>query len=56
MGPHGRGVFAGAGAAADIYQNPDREKFPRVGITKWTVPLDDRSCRIVAWRHFNDTV
>lgn len=41
----------------DIYQNPDREKFfPRVGITKWTVPLDDRSCRIVAWRHFNDTL
>jgi phenylpropionate dioxygenase-like ring-hydroxylating dioxygenase large terminal subunit len=41
----------------DIYQNPDREKFfPRVGITKWTVPTDDQSCRIVAWRHFNDTL
>jgi hypothetical protein len=37
----------------DIYQNPDREKFfPGVGITKWTVPVDDTHCRIVAWRHF----
>ena len=38
----------------DIYQNPDREKFfPGVGITKWTVPVDDTRCRIIAWRHFN---
>ena len=37
----------------DIYQNPDREKFfPGVGITKWTVPVDDTHCRIIAWRHF----
>ena len=37
----------------DIYQNPDREKFfPGVGITKWTVPVDDTHCRIVAYRHF----
>ena len=41
----------------DIYQNPDREKFfPRVGITKWTIPVDDTSCKIIAWRHFNDTL
>jgi len=41
----------------DIYQNPDREKFfPRVGITKWTVPADDTSCKIVGWRHFNETL
>ncbi|MEE8303712.1 MAG: aromatic ring-hydroxylating dioxygenase subunit alpha [Candidatus Tectomicrobia bacterium] len=39
----------------DIYQNPDREKFfPRAGITKWTVPVDDSHCRIIAWRHFSD--
>ena len=37
----------------DIYQNPDREKFfPGVGITKWTVPVDDTHCRIIAYRHF----
>ena len=38
----------------DIYQNPDREKFfPGVGITKWTVPVDDTRCRIVGYRHFS---
>ncbi len=40
---------------ADIYQNPDREKFfPRAAITTWTVPVDDTHCKIVAWRHYND--
>ena len=39
----------------DIYQNPDREKFfPRVGITKWTLPIDDTHCKIIAWRHFGN--
>ena len=39
----------------DIYQNPDREKFfPRVGITKWTLPVDDTHCKIIAWRHFGN--
>jgi nitrite reductase/ring-hydroxylating ferredoxin subunit len=37
----------------DIYQDPDREKlFPRVGISKWTVPVDDTHTQIIAWRHF----
>jgi hypothetical protein len=41
----------------DIYQDPDREKFfPRVGISKWTVPIDNSSCKIVGWRHFNETL
>ena len=41
----------------DIYQDPDREKFfPRVGISKWTVPTDDTSCKIIGWRHFNETL
>ncbi len=41
----------------DIYQNPEHEKFfPRVGITKWTVPVNDHACKIIAWRHFNDTL
>ena len=40
---------------ADIYQNPDREKFfPRAAITTWTVPVDDTHCKICAWRHYND--
>ncbi len=41
----------------DIYQDADREKFfPRVGITKWTVPVDDGSCKILGWRHFNPSL
>ena len=41
----------------DIYQDPDREKFfPRVGISKWTVPTSDTSCKIIGWRHFNETL
>lgn len=41
----------------DIYQNPNQEKFfPRVGITKWTVPVNNTHCKIIAWRHFNDTL
>ena len=41
----------------DIYQDPDREKFfPRVGISKWTVPTDNTTCKIIGWRHFNDTL
>lgn len=37
----------------DIYQNPDREKFfPRVGISKWTLPVHDSHCKIIGWRHF----
>ncbi len=38
----------------DIYQDPDREKiFPRVGISKWVLPVDDTHCQIIGWRHFN---
>jgi nitrite reductase/ring-hydroxylating ferredoxin subunit len=41
----------------DIYQDPDREKFfPRVGISKWAVPTDNASCKIIGWRHFNATL
>lgn len=41
----------------DIYQNAECEKFfPRVGITKWTVPVNNTSCKIIAWRHFNETL
>lgn len=37
----------------DIYQNPSQEKFfPRVGISKWTVPVDNTNCKIIGWRHF----
>lgn len=41
----------------DIYQDATREKFfPRVGITKWTVPVDNETTKIVGWRHFNPSL
>ena len=50
-------MFPAIAQPPDIYQDADRELFfPRVGITKWTVPVDDRNCRIVGWRHFNPTL
>ena len=26
----------------------------RVGITRWTTPVDNETCKIIGWRHFND--
>jgi len=49
--------FPGIAQPPDIYQDADGELFfPRAGITKWTVPVDDTSCKIVGWRHFNPTL
>ena len=39
----------------DVYQDADREKFfPRAGITKWVVPVDNTHCKLIAWRHYSD--
>ncbi len=39
----------------DIFQNADREQFfPRAGITKWVVPVDNTHCKLIAWRHYSD--
>jgi nitrite reductase/ring-hydroxylating ferredoxin subunit len=27
--------------------------FSRVAITRWTTPIDNRTCRIIGWRHFH---
>ena len=26
----------------------------RIGITRWTTPVDNETCKIIGWRHFND--
>jgi len=31
----------------------DPKQFSRVAITRWTTPVDNRTCRIIGWRHFN---
>lgn len=32
------------------------KSFGRVAITRWTTPIDDRTCRIIGWRHFHPDV
>lgn len=32
------------------------KEFSRVAITRWTTPIDDTTCRIIGWRHFNPDV
>jgi hypothetical protein len=31
----------------------DAKEFSRVAITRWTTPVDNRTCRIIGWRHFH---
>ena len=30
--------------------------FARVGITRWTTPIDNENCKIIGWRHFHPEV
>ncbi len=34
----------------------ERKQFCRVGITRWTTPVDNRTCKIIGWRHFHPDV
>lgn len=29
------------------------KRYIRAGITRWTTPIDNRTCRIIGWRHFH---
>ncbi|MGE5147304.1 MAG: Rieske 2Fe-2S domain-containing protein [Candidatus Eiseniibacteriota bacterium] len=31
----------------------DDKAFNRVGITRWTTPVDNTTCKIIGWRHFH---
>ncbi len=31
----------------------ERKAFARVGITRWTIPVDNENCMIIGWRHFH---
>jgi nitrite reductase/ring-hydroxylating ferredoxin subunit len=40
-----------------VLEGGDRLKeFGRVGITRWTTPIDNETCRIIGWRHFHPDV
>lgn len=32
------------------------KEFGRVAITRWTTPIDNQTCRIIGWRHFNSEI
>lgn len=32
------------------------KEFSRVGITRWTTPIDNTHCRIMGWRHFHPDI
>jgi nitrite reductase/ring-hydroxylating ferredoxin subunit len=34
----------------------DLKAFARVGITRWTAPIDNTNCKIIGWRHFHPEV
>jgi nitrite reductase/ring-hydroxylating ferredoxin subunit len=34
----------------------ESKEFARVAITRWTTPVDNTTCRIMGWRHFNPEV
>ena len=57
LGTHRGGLPAGFGSAARHLSKPRSRKILSTRQDyQVDVPLDDRSCRIVAWRHFNDTL
>ncbi|WP_142252540.1 aromatic ring-hydroxylating dioxygenase subunit alpha [Bradyrhizobium sp. UNPF46] len=34
----------------------DAKQFGRVGITRWTTPIDNTTCKVIGWRHFHSEV
>jgi nitrite reductase/ring-hydroxylating ferredoxin subunit len=34
----------------------DVKQFARVGITRWTTPIDNTTCKVIGWRHFHPEV
>jgi nitrite reductase/ring-hydroxylating ferredoxin subunit len=34
----------------------ETKQFARVGITRWTTPIDNRTCKVIGWRHFHEEV
>ena len=40
-----------------IWEDGQEERhFTRVGITRWTTPIDNTTCKVIGWRHFHPDV
>ena len=37
-------------------EGQDERSFARVGITRWTTPVDNTTCKIIGWRHMHPEV
>jgi phenylpropionate dioxygenase-like ring-hydroxylating dioxygenase large terminal subunit len=45
------------GQVGHVWEDGQHQRqFTRVGITRWTTPIDNRTCKVIGWRHFNDEV
>ena len=47
-------VFGNIAQIGHIWEDGQHPKlYSRAGITRWTTPVDNRTCRIIGWRHFH---
>ena len=47
-------VFGNIAQVGHIWEDGQETKlYMRTGITRWTTPVDNRTCRIIGWRHFH---
>ena len=45
------------GQVGHIWEDGQEERrFTRVGITRWTTPIDNATCKVIGWRHFHQEV
>jgi phenylpropionate dioxygenase-like ring-hydroxylating dioxygenase large terminal subunit len=45
------------GQVGHVWEDGQQERrFSRVGITRWTTPVDNTHCKVIGWRHFHDQV
>ena len=50
-------VLPNLGQVGHVWEDGQEERqFTRVGITRWTTPIDNQTCKVMGWRHFNDEV
>ncbi len=48
-------VYPANGSVTHLWEDGTEEKyFTRLGLSKWSVPIDDTHCMVIGWRHFGD--
>jgi phenylpropionate dioxygenase-like ring-hydroxylating dioxygenase large terminal subunit len=50
-------LLPNVGQVGHIWEDGQEEReFSRVGITRWTTPVDNQACKVIGWRHFHHDV